>query len=726
MKTLGRASLVSSQNSSLNLLVTGFHDAQQAFDLLDEFLQYSTFDKDFCLRLLSVAKYPTKASWDVRRLAILMLEHQILKLDPDQLDDFDFLITQLRLKRGPGLDQQVANSVLKEGYSTTDFRRFVSEFRRRLEKLNRVHDKIQGSSTPDDAIRDFIKTSRRDCKLSLGRYLFTPQEVVDEILSQLQVTPGVKDLDPFQPRYVQEELTAALSSLPEFEARILKRLCETSDVYWVSQTTSSEINSLVEYPLTTVVVVIKPPGSDIEFELKRAGRKGQNSLSVVFARNGYTVPPTHRLDGGSMQWLLRYETNGACKLALIFRLVHGDQKVMASYASRSTIYSVPARDDSIQTMTYFTDPHYFGYGFREMRVAMAETVKAFAAEGNADLPDLPGDLGLTVQFIGHVSPAQSILCGTSSFRLDRLGAYLSSSGPVKYFKEGFGVEFSKENERQLADELLEEVLGVYLPPDTSYQDYEQYLGAAFSVAENRARADRVYLSLVQQIAKFWGTLLGIRGHSRGESFVARNVGLKSFWYNGQWNVRIIFMDHDALCLPDTGNEYFYVSGVLPNMKIDERYIWDRSTPERFATSELGYLQRIYRIGKDVDAKGHEVAAAALRDAYKKTQRALLTNPKLQSFFNKRFIERLLDWDTVVHGYFETKGHKSATATWKRKMKKMLEAKRYKKEALDSYIEIIEKHREFLERYLHLYKPEKTVSSSSDYNADDLLIALASR
>ena len=725
MNTLGRTSRVSSPNS-MNLFVAGFHDAQQASDLFDEFLQHAAFDKSFCVKLLAVAKHPSKASWDVRRLAMLMLEHQILKLDADHLDDFDFLFTQLSLKRAPGPDQPVAGSVLKEGYATTDFRAFVIEFKRRLERLNRVHHKIQGSSTTDAAIRDFIETSRRDCKLTLGRYLFTPQEVVDEILSQLQITPGVKDLDPFQPRFVQEELTTAMGSLPEFEARILRRLCETSDVYWVSDTTSAEINSMVEYPLTTVVVVIKPPGSDLEFELKRAGRKGRNSLSVVFARNGYTVPPTHRLDGGSMQWLLRYETNNACKLSFMYRHVHGVQESMAGYISRSTIYSVPARDDAVQTLTYFTDPHYFGDGYRRMRVAMSESINAFAAEGNAELPDLPGDLGLTVQFIGHVSPAQSILCGTSSFRLDRLGAYLSSNGPVKYFKEGLGVEFSKENERQLADELLDEVLGVYHPPDVSYQEYEQYLDAALSVAENRARADRAYLSLVQQIAKFWGTLLGIRGHSRGESFVPRNVGLKSFWDKGQWNVKIIFMDHDALCLPDAGNEYFYVLGALPNMKIDERYIWDRSTPERFTTSEVGYLQRIYRISKDVDAKGHELAADALRDAYKKTQRALLTDPKLQPYFNKRFIERLLDWDTVVHGYFETKGHKSAAATWRRKMKKMLDAKRYKKEALDSYVEIIEKHRDFLERYSYLYKPEKASSSNRDSDADDLLVALASR
>ena len=84
-------------------------------------------------------------------------------------------------------------------------------------------------------------------------------------------------------------------------------LCQGPKIYWVSDATSSRINSLVEYPLTTVVLVIKPPGSELEFELKRAGRKGDNPFTVVFRRPGYRVAPSHRLDGGSMQWLLRYE-----------------------------------------------------------------------------------------------------------------------------------------------------------------------------------------------------------------------------------------------------------------------------------------------------------------------------------------------------------------------------------------------------------------------------------
>jgi hypothetical protein len=726
MRTNGGTARVSNHNHSLKLLTTEFDDAHEAYDLVEQFLRQKSYNAGFCLKLLSIARQETRAAWAFRRLAVLMLENQVLRLDPSRLDDFDWLLTQLNLKEAPGVANPIVSSILREGFSTTELRWFIPELQRKLERLNRVHNKIRGVRTSEAALRDFIEISRRDCRLSLARYLFTPNEVAEEIRRRLRVSDGVKDLDPSQPRFIDEELSAALNLLPAFEAGILKRLSETSNIYWVSEETSSEINSLVEYPLSTVVLVIKPPGSNLEFEIKRAGRRGRNSLNVVFARNGYTVPPSHRLDGGCMQWLLRYETTSACKLGYIYRHVHGTQAPMPSYVSRTTIYSVPTRGEGVQTLPYFTEPQYFGNGFRQMRVAMAESVSAFTSEGNAELPALPGPLGLSAQFVGHVQPAQSILSGTSSFRLDRLAAYLSKGGPQKYFNEGLSVPFSKRDEKRLADELLEEVLGVYVPADVRYQNYEQYVEAAFALPENRVRADLIYLSLVRQIARFWGTLLGVRGYSRGESFVPRNVGLKSLWEDGDWTVRIIFMDHDALSIPGPGEQIFYVSGALPCMKIDERHIWDRSTPERFSTSEVGYLQSIYRVGKEVAAQSQALEEAESRDAYKKTQQALLTNPKLQPLFNKRFIERLLDWDAVVDGYIQMKRNKLRAAPWKRKMRRILDAKGYKSVTLDCYLEFIEKNWDQLEPYLYLYRAEEKAGLEEEPVAGDLALAFASR
>jgi len=704
MKSLERPSHISSEGHLHQLLTNHFHDPDQAFDLIDEFLRQESYEQRFCLRLISLAK-KRNATWPMRRLAALMLEHQILKLSPEQVDEFDVLLTQLGLKRQPGHNEKIIDSVLREGFSTTNFCQFTLEFRRKLQRLSRIHNQIEGIRTPEPALCEFVEWSRRDCKLSLARYLFTPDEVVDEILKTVQVTDGIEDLDISPDQLITAEIKRAFEVLPNFEAKILKRLCERSTIYWVSDATSSEMNSLVEYPLTTVVLVIKPPGSDIEFEIKRAGRKGRNALNVVYARKGYTVPPSHRLDGGSMQELLRYEANHATRLGTIFRLVHRTEAPIPNYVSRSTIYSVPARNAEVRTMDYFTEPQFFGDGFREMRIAMKESVDAFASEDGHRLPDGPGPLALTAQFIDQMAPAQAILSGTSSFRLDKLALYLSDKGPKEYFAQDHRLACANGDAQRLADELLEEVLGIYQPPDTGFETYEQYVNAAFGVAENRQRANQVYLSLVEQLAKFWGTLLAIGAFSRGESFVGRNVGLRSVWADGQWKVKIIFMDHDAIVMHWPGEGQFYAKGALPNISLDERYIWGRYNARRFATSDMGYLQSIYRIGSDVDAQGQALAKAALKAAYKKTQHELLTNPRLKQFFSEVFIDRLMVWDTLVAGYLQMNGDKSANAKVKKRMKQMLVAKGYRNGAYESYMETIERYRAFLERYSYLFHAE---------------------
>ncbi len=709
MKDLGRPASISGQDRLLSFVTTQFDHVSQAYGLFDELLRHKTYSKCLCLKLLTAAQQRTGTAWNIRRLAVLMLEHQILKIHPDNLDDFDFLLTRLNLKEAAGLNAGMVSSVLKEGYSTTDLRQFVPEFRRRLQRLNRIHAKIRGRRTSDAGLRDFIDLSRRDCKLSLARYLFTADEVVDEILSQLLVTDGAKDLDTSQPSFVEAEVERAISRLPDFEACILKKLCASSRIYWVSEVTSSEINSLVEYPLTTVVLTIKPPGSDIEFEIKRAGRKGPLGLTVVYARDGYEVAPSHRLDGGNMQWLLRHEAKAAAELSLIYRLVHATEAPIANYISRSTIYSIPAGGAQVQTLTYFTEPRVFEEGFREMRQAMADGVAAFKAEGYAKLPDLPGDLGLTAQFIAVVSPAQAFLTGTSSFRLDKLAAYLSSEGPRLHFEEGLGIAYSRHDARRLADAIMEEVLGVYQPPDVRYQSHKQYLAAAFCLPENRARADGIYLSLLQEIGRLWGTLLAVRGHSRGESFVARNVGLKSFWDAGQWQVKIIFMDHDAVVIPGPQDREFYAHDALHGMTLDETYIWGRSGS---TLGTVGYLRGIYRTSDSVYQQGQKLARIALKKAYKKTQHKLSIDPKLRALFDQIFVERLLDWDTLVRGYLRIKPNTAASSEWKHKKRKMMLAeKAYEGYEFDAYMEAIENNRAFLERHSFLFDvgSEKLVS-----------------
>ena len=671
-------------------LTTRIHHEQISNDLLDEFLRQRTFQKSFCRKLINLARQRA-VIWETRCLAVLMLEHQVLKLQPDDLDAFDWLFTELKLKTAGALNP----SLLKDGYSTTEPRQFAKEFQQRLARLDRVHRKIHGTNP---ALREFVAVSRSECKLTLARYLFTPQEVVDRILKELQTTDGVKDIDVTQPQFMDAEKAHALKRLPDFEAAIVRLLSEGHQTYWVGENTSSRINSLVEYPLTTVVLVIKLPGSDIELELKRVGRRGNNPFNVFFRRGKYKVPVPHRLDGGSMQWLLRYEERSAAKFHSIYRLVHGSDAPLPGYVSRATVFSIPTPYGPVASFRYFNDPQIFGQrNFHEMREAMKEATAALVKEEGENLPAVAGDMGVTAEFLSHVAPAQSIMTGTSSFRIDKLGLYLSAAGAQTYFNDWLRVSFTKADAKQFADTLLEEVLGVYEPPEVTFVDYAGYVEAAFAVPANRARADAIFLELVGQIAKVWGTLLAARGHSRGESFVGRNVGLRSVWEQGQWKVKLVFMDHDALSLPDLENGHFYAQTAMIAMLLDERHIWGRANPALFPVSLVGYLISIYRIGSELETRAQALAEKELKAAYDKTHQAMMNDKRLRAFFSDVFMSRLFDWDEFVRGYLG-----GQSATWKKQMKKMFAEKGYEKDAFDYYMQAAEKGRGLLERHAFLF------------------------
>lgn len=674
-------------------LTTKIHHEQIANDLLDEFLRQRTFQKSFCRKLINLARQRAIA-WETRCVAVLMAEHQVRKLPPNDLETFDWLFTELNLRTAGALKP----SLLKDGYSTIELRQFINEFQQRLARLDRVHCKIRGTNTAEAVLREFVAVSRSECKLTLARYLFTPEEVVDRIVKEIKTTDGVKDVDVTQPQFIDAETTHALQRLPEFEAAILRLLCAGQKTYWVGEKTSQRVNSLVEYPLTTVVLVIKPPGSEIEFELKRAGRRGNNPFNVVFRRNGKRVPVPHRLNGGSMQWLLRYEARAAAKFNSIYRLVHGRDAPLPGYVARTTIFSIPTRHGPMQSFRYFVDPQIFGEsGFEEMRAAMKDATAALVKEEGENLPAVAGDMGITAEFLSHVAPAQSIMTGTSSFRIDKLALYLSAYGAQTYFNDWLRVSFTKADAKQFADALLEEVLGVYEPPEVALLDYGGYVDAAFAVPSNRARADEIFLGFVREMATVWGTLLGARGHSRGESFAGRNVGLRSVWEQGQWKVKLIFMDHDALSLPDLENGHFYAQTAIPAMLLDERHLWGRANPALFPTTLVGYLMSIYRIDSELEARAQALAEKELKAAYDKTHQAMLNDQRLRAFFSDVFMSRLFDWDKFVRGYLG-----GQDAKWKKTMKKMFAEKGYEKDAFDYYTQAADKGRAFLERNAFLF------------------------
>src|SRR4030095_15471050 len=113
-KTPGRSARVAGRDRLLHVLESECGEVPEAVELFAEFLAHDTHSEELSQRLLELARSPL--AWRVRELAVLMLEHQALKIDPEDWPAFDLLLVQLNLKQTPGLNSRLSKSVLREGY----------------------------------------------------------------------------------------------------------------------------------------------------------------------------------------------------------------------------------------------------------------------------------------------------------------------------------------------------------------------------------------------------------------------------------------------------------------------------------------------------------------------------------------------------------------------------------------------------------------------------------
>ncbi len=682
------------------LMEAEYGRSSRALDLIAKFHESDCEFRERILPFLSSARGESGESWRERCLAVLLLENQLFRLRRDQYTEFDLVLVALGLKSEIGYDAPMKTSVLHEGFSTRDFRLFVGEFIKRISRLRRVHEAIQQVNCERVNWQYFIRASRDVSKLTLARYVFTAEEVVREIEAALIVSAGAEDAMSRSDNQPAARWTHLLPDAPPFELEILKQLCAERRIYWVSDNCTAELNSLVEYPLTSAVVVIKPPGSDIELEIKRAGTRGPRLLNVIKERNGGEAPTSHRLLGGSLGWLALRETASAGIFSRIFELVHTQPGPCSRTVSNSSIVTVPTVEGTVHILDYLTDQDRFGPGFNEMRDAMKACVEKFPSDTGVARASFQGEPGQTLRFIGQALPQQALIFGSSSFRLDRIALYLSDTGPEEYFRAGLGRGYTLHEVRWLADSVLEEILGEVAIPPEDYFDYSQYVRDAFRIAENRRRADENYLSVMRQIGECWGTLLAVRGFSDGESFVLRNVGLKSVWQNGTWQVRIIFQDHDDLTVAGSRYRYLWPWREISGMQRDQIHILGGPMGDQTLPGEVGVLKIIYRVDSEVGAAGVKLLEQATHSAYHRTQLQLAVNKELQDLFYPEFIKGYRDLDELVPGFLKT--DPSEIARWKDEAEAQLRTKQYNDELVAEYTRAICHFREFFERMSFLY------------------------
>jgi hypothetical protein len=602
-----------------------------------------SYDRAAGLQLFRVASGRAGHTWEVRREAALMLQRQLLLLPPNRIAEHDFWFVKLGLKRRKGIDLPLSREVLREGFRARDVKGFVGEWRRRLKRPAGL---LQRSPSDQCAVR-WQYLAQGEYRVFLARYLFSPEEVADRVLSRVRVTKGEELPFAQDSDLIQAEARFAAKALPTFEARILKLLCDPAKTYWVSEQPDTAINSLVAYPPGTVVLVVKPPGSCMEFEIKRAGTPTSRPLSVKFEQNGKEVPPSHRLQGGSLGWHLRFEARAGARFSRIYRTVHGRAPTIAVTHGLKSIHTLPTAKGERPIIEFFSSGELFGDGFEAMRGALRECVRAAFDANDHGVPDLPGELGRTVNFLIQEWPGQAVQSGTSSFRLDRLAEYLSPGGAKRYFGVSLRQRAEPDYAHELADQLFEEILGDFARPRHRPRSYSRYLTEVF--AKNRRRADHVFLALLRELGTFWGTLAAVKGYSNGESFVSRNIGLRSEWSGAQWRVGLRFMDQDDLHLPDPSQNDFSPNRLLKGMLLDQKYVSgseNRPNPK----SSLFALTQIYRVTPKVQAAGALALKQARMSAVKKTRAELKRNIPLRDHFSPTFLRKSLECDRLWAAY----------------------------------------------------------------------------
>ncbi|MEM7349979.1 MAG: hypothetical protein AAF657_04180 [Acidobacteriota bacterium] len=638
-------------------------------------------------------------AWETRILAALMLESLALRLPPKVGEEHVELFAALGLLAKDR--SRLRSAVLREGFSTTELQPFAEEFTARLERNASFHRPLNAWPIADADLFRYLALPDQECRVQLARYLITPDEVVERFLQQ--VRSGLASVSPSLISNTQciAEAARLREQLPELEAEIVRQLTDLNQTFWVSERPRQMLNSMVEYPLRTVALVLKPPGSWIEIQFKRAGRPSECPLGVTWLRpDGGTAPYQHQLDGGGYGKGLEWESAAAAKAKAIFHKIHRRPAPVSLPVCVQTVSMLPTPYGPVDIMNYFTHSTYFGDNFESMRSAMQKCVDQAEKERGWNIPAGDDDVKLTMEFLVAMKPSQGILVGSSSFRVDKVFGYLSADGPRIFYQEGLGRGAEVAEQRWLADTVLAEILPTYQPPAEPSDDYGQYVEAAFSVPANRRQADRTYRRLLKQAGRFWGTLLAFGTGSRGESFVARNVGLRNVWKAGRWRIELIFMDHDQLFFYGPRAQCFRPLDSVPSMLVDEEYLVEMPAAAQDTRSVISFLDGIYRADEALRTAGRAAFHKAVEKAYRKTRR-LQEAGKLKKFLTRQMTRALADWDSCVTRFLAAR-RQDEGEHGESELREWLAGRGYGKRLRSEYIEAMRRYAHYLAKYQHLF------------------------
>lgn len=695
--------LVSTGSERLRRIVRaslGAECADRGAELLAPFLVRNTHDRAYAAELMEVARGTRGDEWGVRRLACLALEHEFLRIArPDDLLAF---LHGLQLLTDSL--EQVRRVVLQEGYSSVAVLHFAGELRRRIGRFDHVHAALER-----DTLRgapDFVDHSRHECRLVFSRYLLSPEDVVARIMQVVRTSSGMPEMPKTDP-YNLDEARRAKQGLPPYEREILELLMSEPVIYWVADETPSTIHSLVEYPLGTVALVIKPPGSDVELELKRAGARGDRVIDCVYQHENqkHPVPVHHHFWGGSTGRLVRWELSSASFLARLHRLAYGVEGPGSRIVGLSAILEIPTPRGDVSLVSYFGNAQTYGPGFGAMREAMKKALPRLESDRLHATAGDHGGYETLGRWLAVTSPEQAFVIGSSSFRFDRLAAYLAPDGDEQYFTKGLQLEATDDDRRRFADALFGEIVPHYLPPRTSSgATYAQYLDEAYAL--NRPELDATFCDVLSQIGHYFAFYTALRMWSEGESFVTRNVGLRNVFRNGDWCVRVHFVDHDSVSIPGRDYDQWTANHGFRGMRHDLVHVLGGTAGRRRVPGEVAALRSIYRVSDETAEEGMRAFRQSYREAYFQAHDAVEKNEALRKMVTRGYVRELRDWDELVRAWMEKRPEGDAEiARWRAEAATMLRARGYKDERIELLIVSVLNHVDDVERYALLSRPE---------------------
>jgi hypothetical protein len=205
---------------------------------------------------------------------------------------------------------------------------------------------------------------------------------------------------------------------------------------------------------------------------------------------------------------------------------------------------------------------------------------------------------------------------------------------------------------------------------------------------------------MRQIGTCWGTLLAVRGFSDGESFVLRNVGLKSVWQNGDWQIRVIFMDHDDLTVAGSRYPHLWPRREVAGMERDEIHIFGGLMGDSILPGEVGTLISIYRVSTEVSDLGLQCLKEATAAAYRLTQSRLGSDEELRGLFLPAFLAGYRDLDELVPEFLAA--GPDGVESWRADAVGLLRTKGYNPELISEYLDTLCSYRAYFERVQFLF------------------------